>query len=634
MEVQIYEQNLEQQDSTPDFYSLMTEDQILRSEYYLSEYLSRRNEIDAIAEEWNELQGMYECRREPKKDPAAPCNFIPLLTPTVEGQVAAMIEADIEYKHITDNPAHRNYMAKLDAASEYIRARNRSHQQFKDFGRYYDNLGNAWMTIEWEDGFGKSKNKPRSFPRLITPPIASVLVDGKIKDYKDLQYAEWIIREIGFMSIGWARKEYGDDYADALATGTNRHDGEEAEHTYSDSNSFMLLHIWTRNNDQGNLQLIEMDTNGLILRESDPSKPYFENVDNEYPFFFARMMPLQGNFYGYGDGKILKPMQECVNSLTDELELACRYQAQSKWVIDPRANFNPNQMNSDPSKPVIMPNPQQYLKIAQAGGVNTVIPTMIEFLLREAQRSTRFSDIMTGQRMAPSATATAVVTQMTQGSVGIRDKTNDIKQVMQDVDRYCLNLCMAKWDKPFWASLADDVVEFVDASRMGQLPTAVPPSSAAIKEAVREGNPIPEFEIPEDENGEIMTNIDFTTRVNIGTAMPKNKNDIYNIILGLMQMQGIDAEGKPVPVLSIRKARQLLEETLGIKLQTADEETEEAVMVTQESLNALNPLSNGEIYQAPTGQTMQNAQFMGGQETLQGTRADIPSADPRLTRTR
>ena len=628
VEVNIYEDMQEQQQTNPDYTLLMTEDQLRRGEYYVTEYRMRRDEVDTLAIEWNELQKLYECKRDrSSQDPKAPNNFIPLLTPTVEGQVAAMIERDVDYTHVTDNPAHRNYMAKLDAASRYVRARGRHHQQFKDFARFYDNLGNAWMTIEWEKGFGKAKNKPRSFPRLVVPPLASVLIDGKIKDYKDLQYAEWIIREVGHLSIAWARQEYGDEYADALALNTNRIDGEDAEITYDDSKSFVLLHVWTRNNKHGNLQLIEMDTNGLIFRESDPSKPYFENVDNEYPFAFARMMPMQGNFYGHGDGRILKPMQECVNSLTDELELACRFNAQGKLAVDPKAQVNINQFNSDPSKPIIMTNPQNNLRVIQPSGVNSVIPTMIEFLLRESQRATRFSDIMTGQRMAPSATATAVVTQMTQGSVGIKDKMNDIQSVMEWADRYCLNLCLDRWDKPFWSRLADDVTEFIDPAMVRDAPVSIPPTSEGLEAATNDPNArVPDFELLEENGETVMTNIDFDTRVHIGEGMPRNKNDIYNIILGLLQMQGVDEQGQPIPVLSIKRARKLLEETLGIKLQTREEEQNEIVGVNSDQLNQLNPIGQGDVIQTPTADTMQG--------TLQGMRADTPSGDPRRTQIR
>ena len=421
LQPEIYEDKLEQKNTNVPLQDLMDDEQLKRGQYYANQYLIRRGEVEQMKSEWDELWRLYACERDPDpNDPNLPNSFIPLITPVVEGQVAAMMESTIDFTHVTDNPAHEQYMRQLDEASAWFRRKGNFNLQMKDFARMYEVLGGAWIVPLWEKTHSKKKGVPSGYPRFTVPPIQSVLVDGRIKDYKDLQNAEYIIHEIGYQSIGWARKEYDDDMAEALAAGYNREDGEEPMQSYDDRNSFQLLHVWTRANEKGNLQLIEMDVNGLILRESDPSKPYYEKVDNEYPFYFARMMPKQGNFYGYGDGKILKPMQYTVNRLTDELELAARFSAQSKVAIDPKGECDVEQFNSDPSKPIMITNPNQNIRELQAGGINPVVVNMIEFTLREAQRATRFADIMTGQSIAASSTATSVNAQIQQGSVGIK----------------------------------------------------------------------------------------------------------------------------------------------------------------------------------------------------------------------
>ena len=129
--------------------------------------------------------------------------------------------------------------------------------------------------MSWQE-VKTSGNKPKGFPRLEVVHPLSILVDGSIKDPKDLQYARYIIREVGFMPIRWAKKEYGEEYGNAVLAGFNRDEGEDPDISNDDSLTFMLLHVWTRENEYDNLQLIEMDANGLILRESDPSEPYYK----------------------------------------------------------------------------------------------------------------------------------------------------------------------------------------------------------------------------------------------------------------------------------------------------------------------------------------------------------------------
>ena len=603
LQPEIYEDKLEQKNTNVPLQDLMDDEQLKRGQYYANQYLIRRGEVELMKSEWDELWRLYACERDPDpSDPNLPNSFIPLITPVVEGQVAAMMESTIDFTHVTDNPAHEQYMRQLDEASAWFRRKGNFNLQMKDFARMYEVLGGAWIVPLWEKTHSKKKGVPSGYPRFTVPPIQSVLVDGRIKDYKDLQNAEYIIHEIGYQSIGWARKEYGDDKAEALAAGYNREDGEEPMQSYDDRNSFQLLHVWTRSNEKGNLQLIEMDVNGLILRESDPNKPYYEKVDNEYPFYFARMMPKQGNFYGYGDGKILKPMQYTVNRLTDELELAARFSAQSKVAIDPKGECDVEQFNSDPSKPIMITNPNQNIRELQAGGINPVVVNMIEFTLREAQRATRFADIMTGQSIAASSTATSVNAQIQQGSVGIKDKKTDIAEAMAWADMYGIKMCLQYWKAPFWANVVGERAEFVDMQEMREAPAAKPLSAASVSKMIEDNVPIenlPTFELVEDDDGITTTDFDFSTRVVIGQGIGRGKTEIYNMVIGLVQLG----------LITPKRAKKLLEDTLGFKLSTdeddrLEEQQQQATM--QQNASQMNPLGNPNVVQKPVQMPAEN----------------------------
>ena len=607
----------------PALDTLMTPEQIKRGQYYATQYLIRRGEVDKYKKEWDKLQKIYACERDPDPiDPNMPNSFIPLMTPVVEGQIASMMESDIEFSHITNNPAHEQYMKDLDEASAYCRRANNYDRHLKDFARLYDLLGNAWIILSWEKGYSKKRGVPNGFPKITIPPVLNVMVDGKIKDYKDLQYADFIIHEIGFQSIAWARDEFGDDKANALTLAYTRYDGENPDMSLEDRFTFKLLHVWTRSNPYGNLQLIEMDVNGLILRESDPSKPYYKYVDNQYPFAFARMIPQQGRFYGYGDGKILKPMQETVNRLTDELELAARFSAQQKIFVDPDARMDLSQLNSDPSKPIMAKNPNANVRFSQGTGVNGVVVNMIEFLLREAQRATRFSDVMTGQSIAASSTATSVNAQIVQGSVGIKDKKSDIAEIMAWTDMYSLKLCFEFWDKPFWANLSGQNSRFVDMQSIVEAPASVPPTMATISALLESGSEIPDYEILMDESGNIQTtDFDFSTKVVIGQSIARGKMDMYNMILGLMQVQTVDKNGAVKPFITKKRATQLMEETLGFKLSASDEEDDDleeqvmnAGMLNQAGANIQSPINMQQPVQMPPENVASTVPMVGGMD--------------------
>ena len=598
------------------FTSVMTDDQIERGKRYAQQYFTRRSEVDAkYKEEWDYLQKLYEGKRDPVEgDDDFPCSFIPLITPVVEGQVASMLESQIDFFHVTNNPGHKAFMPQFDAASEYYRKKCRFKDHLKDFTRYYDLLGNCFLTICWEKSISNNKTKPNGYPRISVPPLLSVLVDGRIKDFKDLQYAEYIIQEVGYVPLSYILEEYGEDYADACALGINRIEGGEADQSEDDSDSVMLLKYWTRDRESHSLKLVILDINGLIYEEHDTAKgPIYKHVDNEYPFAMARLMPQLGQFYGFGDGTLLMQLQETVNKLTDELELAARFSAQSKVAVDPMADMEGDQLTSNPADPIICKDPNANIKVIQMGGINAVVPNMIEFCLREAQRIVRFHDIMTGSQTGSSATATQINSQMVQGSVGIKDKKSDIAEVMKWADMYALKLCMQYWDKPFWASLGKNSSEYVDMQSVMQVPATVPLTSKTLDEALEQQSmgmdigKLPTFETAVDESGEIvMTEIDFDTNVIIGDAMPRGKTDMYNILTNLANLKTIDENGVVRSVISYEVLVSELEEILGMALKSEQERLNEAKVQAQalipESVTGQNPVSPNGGVQTPNAQ--------------------------------
>lgn len=616
MEVKIFEEKQNEQTGFSRWRELVTDEQYERGMYYLNKYVLRQSEISQLKAGWDRIEELCACQRDPDPDDEYyPNNFIAIITPAVEGQVASIVEGDIEYSHVTNNPAHSHYMVQYDAASEYARRKNRSLEYWKDYVRQYEKLGNSIMAVSWEEGFSYVKGKPVGFPKLTVCPLLSVIVDGRIKDVKDVQYADYIIHEIGFQTIMWAREEYGDEKADAIVKGQNRYDGENPDVSNDDSDTFVLLHVWTRMNKQRNLQLIEMDANGFILRESDPSQPYYKYSENEYPFVFSRMIPITGQFYGYGDGALLIGIQQFQNNLADEVELACRFSAQAKLAIDPRAQINPDDLNSNPADIIVCPNPGDNIKILNAPGINPIVTQTMQENEQRAQRITRFNDIMSGNQQGVSATATQINAQTALGQVGISDKKSDIARAMEWVDRYSLKLCMQYWDKPFWATLGHNYQEYIDMNEMRSAPSAVP-TPASTRDKIRKGfkdfmgrlvSPL-KNDLAKDKDGNLIyTDIDWDTRVYIGKGIAKDSTTMYNILQGLAGTLMLDENGIQKQVIDFKVWQQAMEQLLGFKL-TAPDNGEGMMLQPQFDVNSItgqNPIGETAAVQKPQ-QTPEN----------------------------
>ena len=631
MEIKIYPEVQNDQSGKGkivNWQDLMSEEDFRIGKYYNNLYLTRQAEIMENKEYWDELNDLYACYREAfSDDDDYPNNFFPIITPCVEGQVASIIEGGIEFSHATSNPAHTQYMVQYDAASEFARRQNRYMDHFKDFTRKYDLYGTACITPSWEKRFAVVKGKPVGFPRLMVCPLLSVIVDGRIKDVKDVQYAEYIIHEIGFQTLQWAREEYknepnGDELVNNLTLGYNRYEGKNPDQSVDDSYSFTLLHVWTRSNEQHNLQLIEMDSNGFVLRKSDPSEPYYKYTENEYPFYFSRMMPVDGEFYGHGDGTLLKKLQEGLNNLVDEMELACRFSAQPKIIVDPKAKMALDQLTSNPADIAIATNPRENIMILQAAGINPVVIQMIQLIRSFAPEATRFAQIMTGNQQGVSATATQINSQMMQGQVGINDKKSDIARAMEWTDRYCLKLCMQYWTKPFWSTLGHDFASnntYVDPKGMLKAPSAIPVTAGVLEKTNRKfgflGGLFGRGKVKEDlargeDNELIYTDIDFDTNVYIGRGISKDKTSMHNILMSLAGVLLRNAQGQPVGVISPKRWIELEEQALGMKLTSEEDDQPELENTTfdQAALTGMNPISGNGTLQRPQYTPPENLQ--------------------------
>jgi hypothetical protein len=628
----IFEKKHEQSTKVTDIRDLMTEAQYQRGQYYRDKYVQRSAEMSELRTEFDRLLKLYECERSKHPtDPTYPNNFLALLTPIVEGQTASMMEGGIEYQYLSNNPSHKIYLPKLESASAYCRRINSAENHYKDFTRFYEILGNAVMTPMWEKSYSNAKNRPDGYPRIMIPAIYDVLFDGRIKDYKDIQHCEYIIHKIGYQDIAWARKEYGDEKADGISLSLESPVGENGQFSIDDMATFVLLNVWTRDNEQGNLQLIEMDTSGFILRESDPSEPYYTTVDNEYPFYLARMMPKMGNLYGFGDGKILEYLQTYTNNLADELELAVRFNGQPKTYVDPRSEMDMDQYDSDPSHVIICNNPRENVYTIPAAGINPIVLDTIQMNMNQAQRATRFSDIMNGTQQGVSATATQINGQLSQGSIGIKDKASDIQRAMAWCDRYCVRLCLQYWTTPFWigkfrSSSDEDGSEFIDMQSMTKIPAVIPASGQAMLDRMKlkEENPnmkivnyesVYEKKINKEtgkmEEVPVYTDLDYNVEVKLSSGFPRGKNDLFNQIISLLQIVPINADGFPDPLMDVEVARAKLEEVFGFKLKSKTMASKPQPIVP--TAGQVNPLStSGEVAQPQGSQVRtQPSNLMG-----------------------
>jgi hypothetical protein len=611
----IYEDKFEQEPDTSILNKIMTPEQKKRAEFYLNHYRTLVAEMEPRKEEYEELQKLYRADLEIDDEDDPNC-FVPMINPTVEGQIQTL-DIDPQVTCKGEGYSDHQFARTGEILATWMFRKNKIRKLIKRHERRRRGyIGTAWFKEVWDEnaleGFG--------MPVITCPSTTKVFVDGKIKDYMRLQDADFIIEEIGSMSIMTLKqdktrepinKDYTmEDVANAIALGNTEldFDGEESG---DDKDSFTLLHIWTRLNDHGNLQLIEMSKCGVIITESDPSEPYYTKVKNKYPYFVTVLYEDEGSFHGFSDGKLLKRLQILLNNLWNECVLACRHAAQTTTYIDPSAKVDPDEFAAgkrDPRNPVAAKNPQNNIKESQGRGINIVVFQLINLVVQEAQRVVRFSSLKTGTSTGRDMTARQAGIEMQEAERGMDDKKADLSDTLAEVAEYGMCLMMENWSaaKAFRISENDDF-EWIDAREMSTIPVLVPADSSyrdtwkldreqriasgleqpgEVKEPqfmqlyddVEETDPDSGEPIYEEdkETGEKkkklkrqyqFKQVDLDINVSIGEGLPTNKVALYNIILSLARLQVPDeATGLPRSVLTYEKVKKMLSDLLGIDL--------------------------------------------------------------------
>jgi hypothetical protein len=542
-----------------------TKEQQERAQFYIEKYNQLKSEMQENLTEWEPIEKLYRCERDIKSEDD-PNSFDPIILPVVEGQVASMTEkvisASIKGEGYSDQKFARTGQILTDFAYKNIGI----EQKVKDGIRRYVLNGNGCFALSWNpdalDGFG--------LPDLRCPQISKVFIDGKIKTLSDVQKAEFIIEEIGSFSILSARKEYGDEIADAVQLGNTDPDFDGSS-THDDKFSFTKLHVWTRNNDEENLQLIELSLCGVMLKESKPENPYYEEVNNKYPYFFFGLYPQEGKFHRFGDGRLLKRLQVLLNNLWDECVIAAKYSAQQERYVDPNAGMDPDQLDGDPSHPIFVRDPNVNVKTTIGQGINGIIFTLINLVLNEVQRITRFSALMYGTAPGREITATQSGIMMQQGNSGIDGKRADVSKAISDMTVYMLGLMMEFWPAAKAVRVTEDneEIEWVDARQLKKVPAMIPADeNYTMMWKANNPTPPPQFMQLENDKGEGQEKrVAFDVTVSIGEGLPTSKAALASLILSFSKIQLPDEKtGMPKPLLSYQQVLTMMQDILGIPL--------------------------------------------------------------------
>lgn len=559
-------------------FNYMSEDEIRMVDDFITKIELNRGYMDEFYTRWEEEQIAYAGDQELKD--SRPNTRVNIINSNIEGQVSALVDQNIDISCSGEDPGDQQFARRAEVALDFILRKNHIKRKIKRHEMRRELFGPAWFKVYYDyealNGFGLAT--------IVCPPLNSVFVDMKITDEENLQDAEYIA-EVMPRSKQWAIEKYGEVAQNIIAGSADRSSIWTKERTEDDENLYWHIQLWTKTD--GILRLLEFSDDGALLEDSfkewtgekfkevrDP-QPYYRY--NKYPYFLTNLYFDEGKLFGFGDGKLLRPLQDMVNDLYDQIRRSAR---PNRIFFDPDSEVELEDLDMDDG-PVPCRDPNSTIRVIEAGRVNEALWRLLANIHLEIQRVVRFSDIMLGQR-ASTQTATEAAIQQQQSGSGIDHKKLMLQETLIDVCRCALDLHIEHAQEGHWFKTDEDrdEYEFIDFRQFDRAPVMVPPTDAYTRSFL-DNNPgaeLPKWMQLHDEDGTPMSkSVDLDVKINIGAGLPKNKAFLYQM---MEKLSGMVVENKHV--ITWKEMRKFVENFLGLPLMDADEIIAEQMAQAQE----------------------------------------------------
>lgn len=558
---------------------LMTEEQKEMAKKFVGKYKTLYAENQSLFELWDKCEAAYRGQSSEYWDEnEIMYDTINIIHPNIEGQVAQLVEQNIGVTARGEGPSDQNYSHIGRILIDWCLDKNNIKRHIETHERRREKFSSGLFKVHFDpkaiNGFGLAK--------IETPSLKRVFIDGKIKDYIKLQDADYII-ETMTKSITWARDEYGDKYADAIFTGIDP-ETLEGSSKEDDSDTFTLLQVWTMEKEL--LKMYEITGDGLFLPDKNKDgKPFYKY--NKYPYFLTPLYPIEGELYGMGDAELLMPLQALINDLDDQINRNNALNGNPRTYVDPDSDIDLDKITDEEGQFIPCNNPHQNILFQPAPSVSESVVRRKMQVFDEAQRVTRFSDLMIGQGQGATATETNI--QLQQGNTGIDHKKQMLQITLKEVCQYLLSLMMEHYTEAKAFRITEDKNDFewIDPRELNNIPV-LKPATEGYRLQMLQSQPhieAPMWEPMTDEQGQPLTKeVELDIDITIGAGLPKNKSFLFTLVkeLAVLAVGG-------QPVLSYQEVRTFLKDLIDLPLEEIEQQQPELTPDMIEQLQGQMP---------------------------------------------
>ena len=452
---------------------IMTEEKILLADKVLDWYKSAHRDKDdrGIFDLWERVETYWEGSAHNVNHGDDINTNVNIIHPTVEGQVALLVNNNYQVKVKPVTPSDSAYAKYAEILLDWIKDKNKLFKVIDSHERRREKFGTGILRVifdpDFENGYG--------LPKIESINPAYVFCDPKITDPAKINDGEFIIETMR-KPISWANRYYGAKKADNIV---KNYDPSGSIISKEEMSTYLHILCWTRTG--GKLRLLEVTGCGILLYDSFEKmgeKPFYQN--NSYPYFFTPLYMREGSVWAKGDAELLISLQDLIDELDDQIRSNARLSANPQRLVDISCNIDLDKWTNDSGLIIPTANIDGAKYLSPPEMPDYPLERRQQALHYERQIISRFSDQLAGTSDIKGRTATEIASAVSQASLAMDYKRKMLCDTLSSVFSFCFSLALEYYtgkkayrvtDGEFvWISAADfNEIPVLDKSENGEL---------------------------------------------------------------------------------------------------------------------------------------------------------------------
>lgn len=463
---------------------------------------------------WAKAEDYWLGQQNPAQDADDPGSVTNIIQPIIESMVADLVSEPMEVFVKGWTATDRAAAPHAQMALEWILEKQNLPVKQDRFERQRLKFGTGIWKVYFQGNAG-----PLGLPMVDVVGVQNFFPDPKVKQVTDLNLADYVIHAIP-RPLSYIRRMWPDKGKLVQPEPFPRYSTEifgMAPSAYYNitQNQALLLERWSIEDD-GRLRKV-VTAHGVLLYDSDkdPQRRAGYYALDRYPFMPVPCYQREGTIWGFSDYELLKPVQDLINDLDDQIRLNARLMGNIQVVVGIASGINPFKWTAKPGLRIPARDINAWRMVEPPSIPPYVVGRRSEALNYEAQFISGRTDAVEGRRVGSLRAASAIIALQEAGQKRVNHKKLMAQRGLSDMFATILDYVAEYWTEE------QEIGEEVRwrGADLRQLPILQ-----------EDGSPLL------DATGKPMTRrANFDITVNFGAGMPSNKAFVYQAVLEMTQ---------------------------------------------------------------------------------------------------